>query len=548
MNIYETIMASTQKDMLLAYLETVRNQLVQLYGRTYAAAMDIAEVRKAVEAGDTFTWKGNPAAEKRLDRLLNDLASKAGTLVVDGVEKSYSLGEREADSPLLAKFGKTAQTKKEIQAICDESKKERRTAGKTAHAAAMAQTGGLNISKQGWNLSSNAKQDLELIIQNGIMEGKGARQIATGMKGYLNNPSALFRRVRDKKTGEFRLSKAAAAYHPGPGVYRSAYKNALRLARTEMTAAYRRAEWESYQNNDLVTGYTVHLSGNHTTTTTKGKPVRIHDICDTFDGKSFPKDYLWTGWHPNCRCYMTPILVSQDDFADYLEARRAKRAGKWKPTDPASRQIDALPVELTNWVKANAARLAAAKTLPGFVANIPASYNPDDSRHRLTVLDSRKEYDSYDDGKWSKEGFEANGGYLVVWSDRKPENKEKLLKQVPGKKPKKISNDYKKIYEKEYDMCKVFAAGGYRMAMLQEVPGVSSPDVWINGIPADLKRLSSGNNLERRARGAMKQGAKIVLIQFDVMNDEMATKLKQLSKMGIHGKYFITDSEKIFDF
>ncbi len=153
-------------------------------------------------------------------------------------------------------------------------------------------------------------------------------------------------------------------------------------------------------------------------------PVRIHDICDTFDGKSFPKDYLWTGWRPNCRCYMTPILVSQDDFADYLEARRAKRAGKWKPTDPASRQIDALPVELTNWVKANAARLAAAKTLPDFIQ---------DNKEIIQLTSDL-----------SKIGLQLYGGSLRQYHDE-IFNDKKTGRQVfnAGKMDEAIKNDIK---------------------------------------------------------------------------------------------------------
>ena len=59
--------------------------------------------------------------------------------------------------------------------------------------------------------------------------------------GYLRNPDKLFRRVRDKH-GNLRLSKAAKAYHPGRGVYRSSYRNALRLTATENNMAYRTAD------------------------------------------------------------------------------------------------------------------------------------------------------------------------------------------------------------------------------------------------------------------------------------------------------------------
>ena len=354
-----------QRRKLIQYLASIEKQLYNLYGRTYRAALELADVRKAIEAGDTFTWKGNPAAEKRLNQYLKDLATKAGVIVENGVRKGYSQGEKSAQAPILAKLGTTDSKKKAIAEICEAATKERRAQGMTAHAYATAERGGLTISGRVWNLTGNAKQELETIIQNGILEGKSPNEIANGLKGYLNNPNALFRRVRNKETGNLELSQAAKKYHPGQGVYRSAYKNALRLARTEMKAAYCRAEWESYQNNPLVTSYEIRLSNNHTTTV-KGKVKRLVDICDKLAGV-YPKTFLWTGWHPNCRCIMVPIVISPNDFADYLKARRAKRLEEWAPKDKESQPVVNAPKQLTEWKHDNQARLAAAKTVPAFI-------------------------------------------------------------------------------------------------------------------------------------------------------------------------------------
>ena len=253
----------------------------------------------------------------------------------------------------------------EINSICEAATAERRRQGMTAHAYATAERGGLTISGRVWNMNGNAKLELETIIQNGILEGKGAKEIASGIKGYLNNPSALFRRVKNKETGNLELSEAAKKYHPGQGVYRSAYKNARRLAVTEMNAAFRRAEWESYQNNPLITGYEIRLSNNHTTTV-KGKIKRLHDVCDELAGV-YPKTFLWTGWHPNCRCIMLPIVVTPKDFGEYLKARRAKRLEQWQPQDKVSQPIAETTKQLTKWQNNNKARLLTAKSTPRFL-------------------------------------------------------------------------------------------------------------------------------------------------------------------------------------
>ena len=46
----------------------------------------------------------------------------------------------------------------------------------------------------------------------------------------------------------------------GMGVYRSARKNALRVARTEINSAYHKARNERWQNEPFVIGQYIHVS------------------------------------------------------------------------------------------------------------------------------------------------------------------------------------------------------------------------------------------------------------------------------------------------
>ena len=111
-------------------------------------------------------------------------------------------------------------------------------------------TYGLKLSDRVWRLQAGMLEQIEATLQLGILEGKSASDIANDLRMYLKEPNRLFRRVRDKQ-GELKLSKAAKAYHPGQGVYRSSYKNALRLARNEINKAYRLAQWERWQQIPL---------------------------------------------------------------------------------------------------------------------------------------------------------------------------------------------------------------------------------------------------------------------------------------------------------
>lgn len=348
---------------VIKYIAGVEKQLYALFGSTYEAALKLTDVRKAIEAGATFTWKGNPAAEKKLDQYLKDLSNKTALIVKNGIVSSWNKGETNANGRVLKAFGNTPATKKEANGICDEAVKAHRAKGATGHAYANASRGGMNLSTNVWNLTSKAKSELEIMIQNGVLEGKSPDEVSRSLRQYLKEPNALFRRVKNKETGNLELSEAAKKYHPGQGVYRSAYKNARRLAVTEMNAAFRRAEWESYQNNPLITGYEIRLSNNHTTMI-KGKRVPLTDICDRLAGV-YPKTFLWTGWHPHCRCEMIPILISENDFRARIRARKAGKLEDWKPTQKTP--VTKVPKALTDWVAQNQERAKGWANLPYFV-------------------------------------------------------------------------------------------------------------------------------------------------------------------------------------
>ena len=270
---------------------------------------------------------------------------------------------------LAAVFATTKKSEEEIERITEKAREDMRKRGASGHNYFNEKRGGLTISDRVWNISDTARNEIETIIQNGILEGKNPDQIAKSVQPYLREPHKLFRRVRNKETGELELSQAAKKYKPGRGVYRSAYKNAMRLARTEVTAAYRRAEWETYQNNPLITGFRIELSNNHTTLV-KGVPVPFHDICDEMVGV-YPKTFLWTGWHPQCRCRMIPVFISKADFKDRMKALAAGKLKDWKPKST----VTDMPENFKKWIQDNSDRIAAARALPYWMQNNQGTIN-----------------------------------------------------------------------------------------------------------------------------------------------------------------------------
>lgn len=339
-------------------LADIERKITALYGSTYKYAAQLAQVRAAVNSGQEFTWQENPAAAKAIEQRLNAVANTLDGQLSKATAKSYSLGQASTEHALTKALGKDKATKQEVEDINADAAAEMRRRGADGHTYYTQKRGGVTISDKVWNITESTKLEIEIAIQNAALEGHSADDLARTIQQYLEHPERLFRSVRVKDpvtgewTGEYRMSKAAQQCHPGQGVYRSSYKNALRLARTELTQAYRRAEWESYQDNPLITGYRIELSNNHTTTvvTKKGRRVEhLRDICDEMAGTQYPKTFLWTGWHPQCRCRMVPITITTDDFKERVKARHRGKLDEWKPKE----QTTEMPAAFTKWVDEN---------------------------------------------------------------------------------------------------------------------------------------------------------------------------------------------------
>ena len=202
---------------------------------------------------------------------------------------------------------------------------------------------GATLSGRVWKISLKARKMIEETLKSGILEGKSASEMSRILRQALKNPNALFRRVRNKETGELELSKPAKKYNPGRGVYRSAFKNALRLTGTETNMAYRFAENERINQIPFVIGYDVHLSNVHPE----------YDICDSMSGR-YPKTFVFTGWHPQCICYTTTVMLSDAKFKEYLNTGKIKRTN----------YVQKIPTKAKNFIKDNKKAIDNLKNPP----------------------------------------------------------------------------------------------------------------------------------------------------------------------------------------
>lgn len=164
---------------------------------------------------------------------------------------------------------------------------------------------GLNLSQKVWNCSKRYMNDIEKCLSIGIDKGISADKLAKVIKQYIENPTALDIEMRNV------FSTSTSTNSQGQGVYRSAYKNAMRLTRTETNMAYRSADNERWRQMDFVLGYKVQLSGSHP----------LEDVCDQLQG-DYPTTFKFVGWHPHCLCFATAILQSKEDFFNNKEPKK----------------------------------------------------------------------------------------------------------------------------------------------------------------------------------------------------------------------------------
>lgn len=292
-----------------------------------------------------------PNYKADIDEMMDWFAKSLRLTIEEGNEKGWKLSNEKNDRIVDRLLGKTEIPEDRLKSMKSPNLK-------ALNAFQTRKTAGMNLSDRVWKITEQLKGEIELALELGIGEGKSAAQMSRDVRKYLREPNKLFRRVRDEK-GVLRLSKAAKNYHPGRGVYRSSYKNAIRLTGTENNMAYRTADHERWNQLDFVIGIEVKLSNNHTM---NGRP--FVDICDDLKGV-YPKTFKFIGWHPMCRCFAVPKLASIEEFAEYQkELMKGGDVSKIK----FNGEVKEMPENFKTWVLDNRMRYETAKNKPYFIA------------------------------------------------------------------------------------------------------------------------------------------------------------------------------------
>lgn len=317
-------LSSNQKKEELNKLFAKYNvRIGMLYSNFVKKLLSLGYDESVLESDALFNFDNFPELKIKLNNIFNDyfqsslLCYESG--ITDGVTLAYNHDKKD-----LGAFTILSN---------DALKVARETAAKTFISNRLHSKDGLNLSQMVWNYCQQSKSEFEMamsnVIADGITAGESAVKISSQLRQYLNNPDMMYRRYHAVKRLKNGTKKDVVKWYKrkiingkirfvnepleavGVGVYRSARKNALRVARTEINAAYLKAHNERWRKEPFVTGQWIHVSPQH-------DPEKDYDICDELQGR-YPKDFVWLNWHPQCRCTSDPITLQGDEKKQFYK-------------------------------------------------------------------------------------------------------------------------------------------------------------------------------------------------------------------------------------
>ena len=214
---------------------------------------------------------------------------------------------------------------------------------------------GMNLSEKLWKQSGEYKTELENALSSGIEKGISAVTLSKRLSKYLQNFESLKKDYKEK-------------YGKATDCHNCEY-NSIRLARTEINMAYRTAEQERWKKLDFVVGYRIKLSKSHP------RP----DICDDLQGV-YPKDFKFTGWHPNCFCYCIPVLKTEEEF--------------WSDSTTSVNAPKGYPRSFSQWLVKNEDSIKSSEkkgTLPYFLRDNKKVYKEEMEKEKARTFLMSKE-------------------------------------------------------------------------------------------------------------------------------------------------------------
>lgn len=280
------------------------------------------------DGGAEFSFSDYPELKASVDNMMYNYASQMNNLIYSGTSAEWK--ESNLMQDLLARKVLKAY---DFEKGGDKYNRYFQTNNDALKAFNNRKDNGMNLSKKLWVQSEQLKTEMECAISAAIERGTSAITLSKRLSQYLVD----FPSMQASYTAKF--GHAAKC--------RDCQYASMRLARTEINMAYRTAEQERWKQFDFILGYVVKLSKRHP----------APDICDDLQGE-YPKDFKFVGWHPNCMCYVIPIVMSDEEYYGPEEARTSK-------------MVSNVPEEFTNYMIEHEERFSRSSSLPYFVKDNP---------------------------------------------------------------------------------------------------------------------------------------------------------------------------------
>ena len=336
-------------------VEAYKREVQKIFDEATKEALRMG-IRLDADTGKPFSFDDYPETKRKFEALMAKMHQRIMAVVRNGVDAEYELAKDSAGAQIRSVFPalSAAQISEQLRKLANSNAKA---------AFEQRRKRGLGLSDKVWQYTGQYKQELEMALDIGIGDGKSAQALSREVRRYLKQPNMLFRKVRDKH-GVLHLSKRAKAYHPGRGVYRSSAKNALRMVATETNIAYRSADYLNTKASPWIVGIRIVLSNNHTCKDSQGVAQPFTDICDKLAGR-YPKDFKFTGWHPNCRCHIE--YIHKTDAEVERDTKRMLRGEKPIEAHESKNYVGELPKSFKDWYDGNKERISRSKTTPYFI-------------------------------------------------------------------------------------------------------------------------------------------------------------------------------------
>lgn len=315
--------AKKRKEDLNKLFAEYNRRLGMLYSGYVRKLLALGYTEDVLESDALFNFANFPVFKARLDEIFNDYFQNSMLCYKSGITSGVSLAYSH-DNDALGQF--SVLTDKALETA-------RKTAAATFIANRLNAKNGLNLAQSVWNYCQQTKAEFEMamsnVIADGLEKGTSAEEVGRRIRQYLNNPDMMYRRYHTVKVLKNGQKKDVVTWrrkriingrvrfveepleHVGQGVYRSARKNALRVARTEINAAYHKARNGRWANEPFVIGQHIHISPQH-------DPDEDADICDELEGY-YPKDFDWDGWHSQCMCTSDPVMISGEERKQFYK-------------------------------------------------------------------------------------------------------------------------------------------------------------------------------------------------------------------------------------